>query len=93
MTAVAKTFSVLDRIKTYQSQMPPTMAKIAAVLIDDPKAPLNLSITELAEYRDDSLLCRRFTTTRESFDGVRLFKGEACMAVAGGWRMLAFDAL
>lgn len=49
MTAVAKTFSVLDRIKTYQSQMPPTMAKIAAVLIDDPKAPLNLSITELAE--------------------------------------------
>jgi DNA-binding MurR/RpiR family transcriptional regulator len=29
--------------------MPATMGKIAAVLIDDPKAPLNLSITELAE--------------------------------------------
>jgi DNA-binding MurR/RpiR family transcriptional regulator len=29
--------------------MPATMAKIAAVLIDDPRAPLNLSITELAE--------------------------------------------
>lgn len=49
MTAIAKTFSVLDRIRTYQSQMPATMAKIAAVLIDDPKAPLNLSITDLAE--------------------------------------------
>jgi DNA-binding MurR/RpiR family transcriptional regulator len=49
MTAAAKTFSVLDRIVTYQSQMPVTMAKIAAVLIDDPKAPLTLSITELAE--------------------------------------------
>lgn len=49
MTAVAKTFSVLDRIKTYQSQMPATMGKIAAVLIDDPRAPLELSITELAE--------------------------------------------
>lgn len=49
MTAAARTFSVLDRIKTYQSQMPATMAKIAAVLIDDPKAPLSLSITELAE--------------------------------------------
>lgn len=48
MTAPAKTFSVLDRIKTYQSQMPATMAKIAAALIDDPRAPLNLSITELA---------------------------------------------
>ena len=49
MTTTAKTFSVLDRIKTYQSQMPATMAKIAAVLSDDPKAPLSLSITELAE--------------------------------------------
>ena len=49
MTTAAKTFSVLDRIKTLQSQMPATMAKIAAVLIDDPRAPLNLSITDLAE--------------------------------------------
>ena len=49
MTATAKTFSVLDRIKTYQSQMPATMGKIAAVIIDDPRAPLDLSITELAE--------------------------------------------
>lgn len=49
MTAAAKQFTVLDRIETFQSQMPATMAKIAAVLIEDPKAPLNLSITELAE--------------------------------------------
>src|SRR6476469_902533 len=49
MTAMAKTFSVLDRIKTLQSQMPATMGKIAAVLINDPKAPLTLSITDLAE--------------------------------------------
>jgi DNA-binding MurR/RpiR family transcriptional regulator len=48
MTAAAKTFSVLHRIATYRSQMPATIAKIAAVLIDDPKAPLTLSITELA---------------------------------------------
>ncbi len=49
MTAVAKMFSVADRIKTYQSQMPATMAKIATVLIDNPRAALDLSITELAE--------------------------------------------
>src|ERR1700748_254523 len=49
MTSAAKTFSVLDRIKTYQSQMPARMAKSAAGLIDDPRAPLDLSITELAE--------------------------------------------
>ena len=51
------------------------------------------SITELAEYKDNSLLCRRFTTTRESFDGVSLFKGEACMAGAGTWRMQTFEPL
>ena len=49
MSRAAKTFSVLDRVKTHQSEMPATMAKIAAVLIDNPRAPLDLSITELAE--------------------------------------------
>ncbi len=49
MTSAEKNFSVIARIRTYASQMPATMSKIAAVLIDDPKAPLSLSITELAE--------------------------------------------
>lgn len=49
MTAPGKTFRVLDRIEIYQSQMPDTIRKIAAVLTDDPKAPLTLSITELAQ--------------------------------------------
>src|SRR6185437_7876382 len=49
MPVAAKQISVLERIRTYRSQMPPTIAKIAAVLIDDPRAPLDLSITELAE--------------------------------------------
>lgn len=49
MTAAAKTISARDRIRTYQSEMPATLAKIAALLMDDPTAPLSLSITELAE--------------------------------------------
>ncbi len=49
METPAKTFSVRDRIGTIRSQMPATMAKIAAVLMDDPRASLNLSITELSE--------------------------------------------
>lgn len=49
VTVTAKTFGVLERIATYQSQMPATIAKIAAVLIEDPRAPLTASITELAE--------------------------------------------
>jgi surface antigen len=51
------------------------------------------SITELAESRDNGQLCRRFTASRESFDGVALFKGEVCLAGAGAWRMPDFKAL
>jgi surface antigen len=51
------------------------------------------SITGLAEYRDKGALCRRFNTSLESFDGIALFKGEACMASAGAWRMQRFEAM
>ncbi|MEO5758049.1 MAG: RT0821/Lpp0805 family surface protein [Mesorhizobium sp.] len=51
------------------------------------------SITELAESKDRGQVCRRFTASRESFDGVALFKGEACLAGAGAWRMQDFKAL
>ena len=51
------------------------------------------SITELAELKDAGQTCRSFTASRESFDGVTLYKGELCMAAAGGWHMQAFRAL
>lgn len=49
MPVAAKPSSVLDHIMAYRSQMPATLSKIADVLIKDPRAPLDLSITELAE--------------------------------------------
>lgn len=51
------------------------------------------SITGLAEYRDSGRLCRRFSTSRESFDGVAMFSGEACLVGVGAWRMEDFKAL
>jgi hypothetical protein len=51
------------------------------------------AITELVELKDGGLTCRRFSATRESFDGVALYKGELCLAGAGGWRMQEFKAL
>jgi hypothetical protein len=51
------------------------------------------SITELVELKDSGLTCRRFAATRESFDGVALYKGELCIAGTGGWRMQEFKAL
>lgn len=46
------------------------------------------TITALSEARDTGTLCRSFTTSRESFDGVALLSGEACMVQGGVWRML-----
>ncbi len=51
------------------------------------------SITELAELQDSGQTCRSFTASRESFDGVALFKGQLCIAAAGGWHMQDFKAL
>jgi hypothetical protein len=51
------------------------------------------TITGLAEHKDKGPLCRRFTTSRESFDGVSLYQGEVCMVAPGAWRMESFKAL
>lgn len=49
------------------------------------------AITNLVEYDNKGLLCRKFSVSRESFNGVRLYAGDACRAGDGSWRMLAFD--
>ncbi len=51
------------------------------------------SVTGLAEYKDNNTLCRRFRTTRESFDGVAIYSGDICLASAGAWRIRAFEVL
>lgn len=50
------------------------------------------SITDVVEYKDKDALCRRFLATRERFDGVAMFSGDACMVTAGAWRMRTFEA-
>ena len=51
------------------------------------------SITDVVEYKDKGALCRRFQASRERFDGVAMFSGDACLVTAGAWRMRAFNAL
>ena len=50
-------------------------------------------ISGIVETRGKGTLCRAFSATRESFDGVGMFKGEACMVASGAGRMQSFDAL
>lgn len=51
------------------------------------------TVTALAEDKRGGRLCRRFSGSRESFDGVAMFQGEACMIAAGIWRLETFEAL
>lgn len=50
------------------------------------------TITRLSEDKADGRLCRRFSATRESLDGVTLFNGVACMVGYGAWRIEGFSA-
>ena len=51
------------------------------------------AITELAEYSDNGRLCRRFLASRESYDGVGLFRGETCTAGSGLWKVPSLKAM
>lgn len=49
------------------------------------------AITGIAQYRQEGVLCRRFTASRESFDGVNLYRGETCFGPNGIWRTKSFS--
>ena len=49
------------------------------------------TISRLVETSKDGRVCRRFRGTRESFDGVAAFSGEACLVRGGVWQLVAFS--
>jgi hypothetical protein len=51
------------------------------------------AIQALAEVRQGKDLCRTFTASRERFDGVAMYRGQACMVAPGAWRMEEFQPL
>ena len=51
------------------------------------------AINQIIERKDEGRLCRRFTASRESYEGVHLYRGEACLGSARIWTMTAFDRI
>ena len=49
-------------------------------------------ISGVSEYREGEALCRRFTASRESYAGVALYRGDACLGRDGAWWMRTFSA-
>lgn len=50
------------------------------------------AITGLSEYSQDGQTCRRYTVSRERYDGVNLYRGETCFDRSGIWRSRAFQS-
>lgn len=48
------------------------------------------TVTSLVEITRRGLPCRRFVTSRESFDGVKRYTGEVCRVGGDLWQMSAF---
>ena len=49
------------------------------------------AIRDIREAQRDGFLCRSYTATRESFDGVALYRGETCLGSSRQWVTRAFD--
>jgi hypothetical protein len=48
------------------------------------------AISSVSEANEQGRVCRKFTTTRERFDGIALYQGQACMVSPGMWQLTAF---
>jgi surface antigen len=48
-------------------------------------------VSTIREDKNQGHICRAFTTTRHSYDGIAMFSGQACMTNEGDWLLTAFD--
>jgi hypothetical protein len=51
------------------------------------------AISSMLEKKENGVICRAFTASRESFDGVALYSGDACQGDRGNWFMRSFKPL
>jgi surface antigen len=51
------------------------------------------TISGVTETKAAGVLCRTFTASREAYDGVGLYRGEACRGNQGDWRMQEFEQM
>lgn len=49
------------------------------------------TITGIQERRAGNMICRQFRTSRQRFDGVALYNGEACTKGQGEWTLTRFS--
>jgi hypothetical protein len=48
-------------------------------------------VSGIREANVSGVVCRGFTTTRHSYEGIAKFTGQACMADSGDWMLTSFQ--
>lgn len=48
-------------------------------------------VSNIREANVSGIVCRGFTTTRHSYEGIARFNGQACMADSGEWLLTSFQ--
>ncbi len=51
------------------------------------------TVNQIDETEKDGIVCRKFETSRESFEGVSLYQGNVCLGADRQWFMQEFAAL
>ena len=80
-------------IRNAVSSADPAQAKIEPLAWANAETGSRGSISQMMEKEEGGLLCRQFKASRESFDGVALYEGDACKGDRGVWYMRDFKPL
>jgi 17 kDa outer membrane surface antigen len=80
-------------IRNAVSAADPEQAKVEPLAWANADTGSRGSISEMMEKEEGGVLCRQFKASREAFDGVALYQGDACKGVHGAWYMRDFKPL
>jgi hypothetical protein len=80
-------------IRNAVSSADPEQAKVQPLAWANADTGSRGAISSLLEKKENGVLCREFTASRESFDGVALYSGDACQGDRGNWFMRSFKPL
>lgn len=80
-------------IRNAVSAADPEAAKISPLAWANADTGSRGAISEMMERQEGGLLCRQFKASREAFDGVALYSGDACKGDRGVWYMRDFKPL
>jgi hypothetical protein len=80
-------------IRNAVSAADPEQAKMQPLAWANAETGSRGAISDMMEQEEAGLLCRKFTASREAFDGVAMYMGDACKDNRGVWYMRDFKPL